>query len=137
MKAWSSSWKSSKNPSKKRKYQTNAPIHLRRRFMSSHLSKELNEKHSRRAFPLRTGDTVKIMNGDLKGKSGKITKINLKTYKIYIEGINNLRKDGNASPRAIESSNVMITALNLEDQKRSNILKRKQTSENKNEQKTS
>ena len=36
---------------------------------------------------LKTGDTVKIIAGDNKGKSGKIVKINKKENKAMIEGI--------------------------------------------------
>jgi|TARA_Y100000310_G_C20631224_1_gene788758 large subunit ribosomal protein L24 len=135
MKDWSKSWKSSARSGKKRKFQFKAPKHIRRKFVSAHLSKELIQKYSRRSVPLRKGDIVKIMNGDLKGKIGKVTSVNTTKYKIYVEGISNSRKDGNQSPRALEPSNLMVTTLNLEDQKRSAIFKRKQ--EKTNEQKTS
>lgn len=36
---------------------------------------------------LKTGDTVKIISGDNKGKSGKIVKMDLKNHKAMIEGI--------------------------------------------------
>ena len=36
---------------------------------------------------LKTGDTVKIIAGDNKGKSGKIVKMDLKNHKAMIEGI--------------------------------------------------
>ena|SRR3989338_783809 len=137
MKEWSKSWKTSRNPGKKRKYQHNAPSHLRRKFVSAHLSKELIKKYSRRSIPLRKGDTVKIMVGDQKGKTGKITNLNLKRYKAYVDGITNLRKDGTQNPRVLEPSNLMVTSLNLEDRKRVEILKRTQTGEKTNDQKTS
>lgn len=137
MKKWSKSWKTSKNPGKKRKYQYHAPSHLRRKFLSAHLSKELIKKYSRRSIPLRKGDTVKVMKGDQKGKTGKVTRLNLQKYKVYIEGITNLRKDGTQNPRALESSNLLVTSLNLEDRKRAAILKRTRSEEKINDQKTS
>ena len=36
---------------------------------------------------LKTGDTVKIISGDNKGKSGKIVKMDRKNHKAMIEGI--------------------------------------------------
>lgn len=140
MAKWTSSWNSSIEPSKQRKYRKNAPKHIRRIIMSAHLSKELRDKYSRRSIPLRKGDTVKIMKGDLKGKTGKITDMNTIRYKVYVEGITNLRKDGNTSPRALEPSNLLITELELSDSKRSKIMERKETKQTEkktDEQKTS
>lgn len=39
------------------------------------------------AQTLRTGDMVKIIAGDNKGKSGKIVKMDVKGHKAMIEGI--------------------------------------------------
>ena len=36
---------------------------------------------------LKTGDTVKIISGDNKGKTGKIVKMDVKGHKAMIEGI--------------------------------------------------
>ena len=36
---------------------------------------------------LKTGDTVKIISGDNKGKTGKIVKMDRKNHKAMIEGI--------------------------------------------------
>ncbi len=36
---------------------------------------------------LKTGDTVKIISGDNKGKTGKIVKMDLKSHQAMIEGI--------------------------------------------------
>ncbi|MBQ3325886.1 50S ribosomal protein L24 [Candidatus Saccharibacteria bacterium] len=36
---------------------------------------------------LKTGDTVKIISGDNKGKTGKIVKMDLKNHKAMIDGI--------------------------------------------------
>ena len=36
---------------------------------------------------LKTGDTVKIISGDNKGKTGKIVKMDVKGHKAFIEGI--------------------------------------------------
>ena len=36
---------------------------------------------------LKTGDTVKIIAGDDKGKTGKIVKMDIKNHKALVEGI--------------------------------------------------
>ena len=132
MEKWSHSWKSSKKPSKQRKYRANAPSSIRRKLLCSPLSKALIKKYSRRSIPLRKGDTVKIMRGEMKGKTGKVNKLNLQRYKVYLEGVNQIRKDGNQNPKPFEASNLLVTSLNLDDHKRSDILKRKKISETKN-----
>ena len=62
-KEFNKEWKASNQPRKQRKYRWNAPIHLREKMLSSHLSKDLRKKYSRRSFGLKKGDTIKIMNG--------------------------------------------------------------------------
>ena len=58
---FSTKWKSSKQPRKQRKYLANAPLHLKKKFISVNLSKELRKKHGKRNVSLRKGDIVKIM----------------------------------------------------------------------------
>jgi len=36
---------------------------------------------------LKTGDKVKVISGDNKGKTGKIVKMDLKNHKAMVEGI--------------------------------------------------
>ena len=115
----------SKQPRKQRKSIYNAPQHARSKLMSVHLSKDLREEHDRRSLPVRTGDTVKIMKGDFKGHEGKVEKVNLKTYKVYVEGANTQKPDGNPVLFPIDPSNLMIVELDLNDDKRMEIIERK------------
>jgi len=115
----------SKKPSKQRKFLFTAPLHIRRKIISAHLSKELREKYKTRSFPLRKDDEVEIMCGKFKKRTGKITRIDLKKYKVYIEGITIKRTDGTERLRAIHPSNLRILKLALEDKKRLRALERK------------
>ncbi len=123
-KEFSTSWKSSRQPKKQRKYLFNAPLHLRRKFISSNFSKELRKKYGKRSLPLRKGDIVKIMRGKFRGKKGKIMKIKLKTQKIEIEGIQVKKQDGSKVNIPLRASNLQIIELNLEDKKRNKVLKK-------------
>ena len=125
MKKWSKTWKSSKQPRKQRKYRYNAPLHIKRKFLSVHLSKDLIKKYHKRNIPIKKGDKVKIMVGQFKEKSGKVMGVNTKLSKVFVEGIENLRKDGTKSYYPIHASNLLITDLNLEDKKRVKSLERK------------
>lgn len=118
MKEWSIKWKSSKKPKKQRKYVYKAPLHLRSKLLCSHLSPELRKKHSTRSMRIRKGDAVKIMVGTFKGKTGKVERIDVRNSKIYITGIEVIKKDGSKALYPIRPSNIMIQELNLVDKKR-------------------
>ena len=118
MKKFSKYWKSSSNVSKQRQYNRNAPLHLRNKFVSSRLSKELSKKYEMRNAPLRKGDKVKIMRGQFKNKTGKVGKISLVNMKIFVEGIDQMKIEGGKSPYPLHPSNLMITEINTEDKRR-------------------
>ena len=115
---FSTHWKESKQPRKQRKYLANAPLHLRRKFVSVNLSKELRKKYGKRNIPARKGDEVKIMRGKFKGKQGKVSEVKLKKSKIIVEGIQIKKQDGSKTNIKLQPSNLMITELNLSDKKR-------------------
>lgn len=129
---FSKSWKASKQPRKQRKYLANAPLHIRKKFVSSNLSKELRKKYDKRSLSLRKGDIVKIMRGKFKNKKGKIMRVMLKLSKVIIEGIQIKKIDGSKVDVKIEPSNLQIIELNLEDKKR---LKRNSTRKKAQEKK--
>ena len=115
----------SKKSRKQRKFLFRSPFHLRRKMLSSHLSKVLREKYKRRSMPIRKGDEVLIMRGKLKGKTGKISRVNLKKQRAYIEGITRKRTVGTDVQISFPTSNLQITSLNLADKRRVKILERK------------
>ena len=131
MKECSRHWISSKQPRKQRKYRYNAPLHILRKLMSAHLSRELKKKYNIRSMPLRKGDKVKIARGQFKKKTGKVEKVWTKRRKIQIENIHLIKKDGSKIPYLIEPSNVIITELVLEDKKRKQIIERRSKGEKK------
>ena len=115
---WSKDWKASVRPSKQRKYRYHAPLHVRRSFLGIHLSPELRKKHGTRTATVRKGDTVKILRGQYKKKTGKVNKVLMKNEKVYVEGIENVRKDGTKTFIPLPPSNLMITDLELNDKRR-------------------
>ena len=97
------------------------------------LSKELRKKYKKRNIPARKGDTVKIMVGKFKKKTGKIVSIDVKTSKVKIDGIVIKKQDGSKVNVRIHPSNLQIVELNVEDKKRMKIKDKK--SEKKPEEK--
>ncbi|MCL4372509.1 50S ribosomal protein L24 [Candidatus Parvarchaeota archaeon] len=111
-------WVSSTSPKKQRKYRTNAPLHIKRKMLSAHLSKELRAKYKTRNIVLKKGDTVLITRGKFKGNQGKIDKVYTKQLKVSIDSAKNVTKKGNKVPFKIRPSALTITDLNLSDARR-------------------
>jgi len=111
-----------RKPSTVRKRWFNAPPHRRRKYLSAPLSPELRAEYGTRSLPVRKGDTVVILKGDWKMKEGKVTRIDTKGMRIYIEGLTRERMDGSTVPIPIRPWNVMITKLDLSDPWRKRIL---------------
>ena len=70
-------------------------------------------------MPVVTGDTVRVMRGNDKGKEGKIIRVHTKTGRIVVEGVAMVKKHRKARtadeqsgiidfPAAIHHSNVML-----------------------------
>jgi large subunit ribosomal protein L24 len=114
----------SKKPRKQRKFLYNAPLHLRRKMISSHLSKELRQQYKKRSLPLRKGDEVKVMRGEFKGVVGKVVRIDTKKYKVYVDTVKKKRSIGTEYLVPLSPSNLMIVKLNLDDKYRMKMLER-------------
>ena len=125
---FSKHWIASKQPRKQRKYRANAPSHIRHKLMSVNLSKDLRKKYGKRNIPLRKDDSIRIMKGEFKGKTGKIETIDRAKLRISIAGITRTKKDGSKVGVWFDPSNLQIKELNLEDRKRTQALERKATS---------
>jgi len=124
-----------KDPSKQRKLLIEAPYHIRGKVMSACLSQDLRKSYGFRSLPIRVGDTVRILRGDYKGYEGRVTRVDRKKYRIYIDGVSREKADGTTVFVPIHHSKVEIIRLNLEDDWRKRILERKRVSkEEKNKE---
>lgn len=125
MNDFSSTWKNSKKPRKQRKYRLTAPLHIKQKFVHSHISKDLRKKYGMRNIALRKGDKVKIMRGQFRKHEGKVERIDLKNTSIFVNGVEITKRDGTKKMLALHPSNLTITELNLEDKLRQKTLERK------------
>ncbi|PLW80270.1 50S ribosomal protein L24 [Candidatus Woesearchaeota archaeon] len=122
---FSKSWNNSKKPSKQRKFRANAPLHTKSKFLSTHLIKELREKHGKRSVRVKKGDKVKVLRGTHRGKTGKVEKVSVKLTKVYVTGIDTIKKDGAKALYPLNPTNLMITELDLSDNKRKEKMTKK------------
>jgi large subunit ribosomal protein L24 len=117
-KEFSISWKSSKQPRKQRKYAAKAPLHIKNRFLSVMLSKDLRKKYSQRNLRVRKDDSVKIMRGKFKKKTGKILGVDVKKTRVYIDGIQQKKKDGSKVNIPFHPSKLQIIELGKTEKER-------------------
>ncbi|MFD3001241.1 50S ribosomal protein L24 [Pontibacter toksunensis] len=52
---------------------------------------------NKKKLHVKTGDTVKVIAGDERGKTGRITAVNLEKQKVTIEGLNLVTKHAKPS----------------------------------------
>jgi len=116
----------SKKPSKQRKALANAPLHLRQKLTSVHLSPGLRKQMGRRSFPVRKGDEVKVMCGKHKGAAGKVESVDLKRLKIYVENVKAKKVSGKDATIPFHPSKLMITNVIMEDKERKAAAERPQ-----------
>lgn len=123
-KDWSNKWVSSKQPRKQRKYLHNAPMHVKQKLVSAHLTAVLRSRFERRSMAVRKGDEVVVMRGSSHGFKGKVERVDLKNSRIYIEGLNVKKVDGTEVLKPIVPSNVMITEAKMDDKRRQMVVER-------------
>ena len=109
-----------------RKMRANAPAHIKRKMLSSHLSADLQKEYGKRSARVCLGDTVMVLRGgeDIRGVEGKVIGVMTDEGRITIEGVTINQADNTAVARPIHASNVVITKLNLGDAWRKDALKR-------------
>lgn len=112
-------------PRKQRNFRFNAPMHVRQHFTHSHLDKALRAKLNikKSSIQISKGDTVKVMAGSKKGTTGKVTRVNLRTGRIFLDSLVKKNARGKEFNVGISASNVYITDLNLTDKIRAGKLK--------------
>jgi large subunit ribosomal protein L24 len=121
---YSSAWIASKQPRKQRKYRYNAPLHVKGKFLNAHVVKELREKHNLRTLRVRTGDKVRILRGQYKGREGKVERIDVKNTKVYVTKVDFLKKDGATRVMyPLNPSNLVIVEFDTTDKQRTAMLK--------------
>ncbi len=115
----------SKQPRKHRRwlYKT-IKLHERHKIMHATLSKELREKYGKRAIRVRKGDKVRIMRGQFAGHEGRVLEVDMKRYRITVDGATTTKSDGTEVAVPIHPSNVMIIDLGEVDDVRKKILER-------------
>ena len=110
-------------PSKIRNRTMHHPsLALRSRLMASHLSKDLRKAHHTRNVRVVTGDSVTVLRGEYRSVSGRVDKVN-PSRGVTIGGIKMEKPAGEKLDIYIHPSNLVVTALNLDDKRRAAKIK--------------
>ena len=112
-----------------------ATMQTRSKQVASPLSKDLRQKYGKRSVRVVIGDTVKIITGEFKGVDGKVEKVSPESNSIAIAGIKKEKTKGDKFDVYIQSSNVVVTALNTEDKWRISKLEGKKGKASKSQPK--
>ncbi|KAI5181204.1 large subunit ribosomal protein L26e [Nematocida sp. AWRm80] len=98
----------------------------RRLIMSCGLSKELREQYKFKSFPVVVGDEVKVLSGDLKGKTAKVIKVNRAIYKVFLDISYREKKNGQISRFGLNASGLQITKFSKEHNREALLQKKMQ-----------
>jgi len=119
----------SKKPSKMRKALYEMPMHKKAKEVAAHLNEKLQKEFGKRSITIRKGDIVKILRGSFKGKEGKITSVDRKEGKIFVEKVITKKSNGEERQVPIDASKVLVIDIERTDRKR--VAKKGKESEQK------
>ena len=66
---------------------------------------------------------MKILRGDFAGIEGKITDLDTRRQRLFVEGVQREKTSGTSKNVSVNSSKVVITKLNLDDKWRAQSVK--------------
>ena len=106
-------------PAHKQRTQTrNAPLHERHDQVRSTLADDLREQYGQRSVRVNAGDTVEVLRGDHAGEEAEVIAVDLADEVVHVEGVTVEKADGEEVPRPLDASNLRVTDLDLEDDRR-------------------
>ena len=112
----------SEQPHKQRTRTERASLHEKQDQVRTTLADDLREEYGQRNVRVNVGDTVEVMRGDYAGEDGEVVDVDLRDAEVFVEGVTVEAADGEETPRPVDSSNLRVTDLDLEDDVRAERL---------------
>ncbi|MFB6194300.1 MAG: 50S ribosomal protein L24 [Halobaculum sp.] len=112
----------SEKPRTQRNRRRDAPLHERHDQVRAPLSEDLREEYDQRNVRVNAGDTVEVTRGDHAGEEGEVLEVDLRDETVFVEDVTVEAADGEETPRAMDASNLLVTELDLEDERREDRL---------------
>jgi large subunit ribosomal protein L24 len=107
-----------RQPHKQRTRKRNAPLHERHDQVRATLSADLREEYGQRSVRVNAGDTVEVLRGDHAGEEAEVLAVDLQDEAVHVEDVTVEKADGEEVPRPLDASNLRVTDLNLDDDRR-------------------
>ncbi|WP_137284891.1 50S ribosomal protein L24 [Halorussus salinisoli] len=105
-------------PHKQRNQTERASLHERHEQVKATLADDLREEFDARSVRVNAGDTVEVMRGDFAGEEGEVINVDLRDAVVHVEDVTLEKADGEEVPRPLDASNLRVTDLDLEDDRR-------------------
>jgi ribosomal protein uL24 len=99
--------------------------HNRAKLMAAPLTKALRGRFKVRSIAVKAGDSVKVVAGGYKNRSGKVSRVDTRRSLVFIEGITEKGEKGKMKMAGISVENLQITKLDLHDKHRRTVLERR------------
>ncbi len=115
---------SSKSPRKQRRRITQSPLHAHKEMLRCRLDEMLREEYGVRSMVIRKGDLVRIMRGQFRDTEAKVTRVDYREIRVYVDAATTAKADGKEAPIPLHPSNLMIVKLEL-DNDRKRVLERR------------
>jgi len=112
----------SEQPHKQRIRTERASLHEKQDQVRATLADDLREEYGQRNVRVNVGDTVEVMRGDYAGEDGEVVDVDLRDAEVFVEDVTVEAADGEETPRPVDSSNLRVTDLDLEDDVRAERL---------------
>ncbi|MDH5019546.1 50S ribosomal protein L24 [Halobacterium rubrum] len=112
----------SEQPHKQRTRTERASLHEKQDQVRATLAGDLREEYDQRNVRVNVGDTVEVMRGDDAGETGEVVDVDLRDAEVFVEGVTVEAADGEETPRPVDSSNLRVTDLDLDDDVRAERL---------------
>jgi len=112
----------SEQPHKQRTRTERASLHEKQDQVRATLADDLREEYGQRNVRVNVGDTVEVMRGDYAGEDGEVVDVDLRDAEVFVEGVTVEAADGEETPRPVDSSNLRVTDLDLDDDVRAERL---------------
>ncbi|QLH78127.1 50S ribosomal protein L24 [Halosimplex rubrum] len=118
----------SKQPRKQRNDDAAAPLHERHEKVRATLADDLRDEYGQRNVRVNEGDTVEVLRGDFAGETGEVVDVDLSETAVRVEDVTVEAADGEEVPRPVDASNLRVTDLTLEDDRRQERLESEEDS---------
>jgi large subunit ribosomal protein L24 len=115
---------SPKSPRKQRRNVYTSPIHAHKKYLRCRLDEFLSEEYGLRSLKVKKGDLVRVMRGQFRDTEGKVTKVDYRTMRVFLDNATTTKADGKETHIPMHPSNLLLVKLEMNDERKEIIQKK-------------